>query len=53
MLPRNPTLIRIFVTEVEHLGQGIQESNKKNLWKTAFKTFEVIWSSANIIWSIL
>ena len=27
-----------------HMGQGIQEWPKKNLWKTIFKKFEVIWS---------
>ena len=26
-----------------HTGQGIHEWTKKNLWKTAFKKFEVIW----------
>ena len=28
-----------------HLGQGIHEWTKQNLWKTAFKIFEVIWSA--------
>ena len=28
-----------------HLGQVIQEWTKENLWKTAFKKFEVIWSA--------
>ena len=28
-----------------HMVQGIQEWAKKNLWKTAFKNFEVIWSA--------
>ena len=28
-----------------HLGQGIQEWTKKNLWKTASKKLEVIWSA--------
>ena len=27
------------------MGQGIEEWTKKNLWKTAFKRFEVIWSA--------
>ena len=27
-----------------HMGQGIQEWTKQNLWKTAFKKLEVIWS---------
>ena len=27
----------------QQMGQGIQEWSKKNLWKIAFKTFEVIW----------
>ena len=27
------------------MGQGIQEWTKKNLLKTAFKKFEVIWSA--------
>ena len=27
------------------MGQGIQEWTKTNLWKTAFKKFEVIWSA--------
>ena len=26
-----------------YVGQGIQEWINKNLWKTAFKKFEVIW----------
>ena len=29
----------------DHLGQSIQEWTKWNLWNTAFKKFEVIWSS--------
>ena len=28
-----------------HMGQGIQEWTKQNLWKTAFKKFEAIWSA--------
>ena len=32
---------------VKQMGQGIQEWTKKNLWKTAFKKFEVIWSAFN------
>ena len=28
------------------MGQSIQEWNKSNLWKTAFKKFEVIWSAS-------
>ena len=28
-----------------NLGQNIQEWTKQNLWKTAFKIFEVIWSA--------
>ena len=27
------------------MGQSIQEWNKSNLWKTAFKKFEAIWSA--------
>ena len=27
------------------MGHGIQEWTKKNLWKAAFKNFEVIWSA--------
>ena len=27
------------------MGQGSQEWGKENLWKTAFKKFEVIWSA--------
>ena len=27
------------------MGQGIQEWTKQNLWKAAFKKFEVIWSA--------
>ena len=26
------------------MGQHIQELTKQNLWKTAFKKFEMIWS---------
>ena len=29
----------------DDMGQGIQEWTKWNLWKTAFKKFEVIWSA--------
>ena len=36
-------LLNLWVTG--YLGQGIQEWNKLNLWKTAFKKFEVIWSA--------
>ena len=37
-----------------HLGQSIQEFTKQNLWKTAFKKFEVIWPAfTNFTWSIL
>ena len=28
------------------MGRGIQELTKKNLWKTAFKKFEVICSAS-------
>ena len=28
-----------------YLGQGIQEWTRWSLWKTAFKSFEVIWSA--------
>ena len=28
-----------------HLDQGIQEETNKNLWKIAFKNFEMIWSA--------
>ena len=28
-----------------HMGQGIEECTKSNLWKTAFKKFEVVWSA--------
>ena len=28
-----------------YLDQGIQEWTKQNLWKAAFKKFEVIWSA--------
>ena len=34
-----------------HLGQGIQEWAKKNLWKIALKEFEVIWSR-NETWKV-
>ena len=27
------------------MGQGIQEWTKSNLWKTAFKKIEAIWSA--------
>ena len=27
------------------MGQNIQEWNKQNLWNTAFKKFEVMWSA--------
>ena len=30
------------------MGQSIQEWTKYNLWKTAFKKFEVIWSAGII-----
>ena len=30
---------------ISHMGQGIQGWTKYNLWKTAFKKFEVIWSA--------
>ena len=30
---------------VPYVGQNIQEWTKQNLWKTAFKKFEVIWSA--------
>ena len=29
----------------KHMRQSIQELNKENLWKTAFKKFEIIWSA--------
>ena len=29
----------------EEMGQNIQEWTKQNLWKTAFKKFEGIWSA--------
>ena len=29
----------------KYMGQIIQEWTKKNLWETAFKKFEVIWSA--------
>ena len=28
------------------MGQSIQEWTEKNLWKTVFKKFEVIWSAS-------
>ena len=28
-----------------HMGQGVQEWTNLNLWKTAFKKFEGIWSA--------
>ena len=34
----------VYGSEVS-LGQRIQESTMKNLWKTTFKKFEVIWSA--------
>ena len=33
---------RLLVIELQ-LGQSIQEWTKRNLWKTAFKKFEMIW----------
>ena len=30
------------------MGQSIQEWTKKNLWKTAFKKFEKIWSASYV-----
>ena len=30
---------------LENIGQGIQEWTEQNLWKIAFKMFEVIWSA--------
>ena len=37
------------------MGQSIQEWTKKNLWKTAFKKFEVIWSTSdhNFLYKVL
>ena len=29
----------------DKMGQSVQEWTKENLWKTAFKKFEVIWST--------
>ena len=37
----NRSFVKIWV----YLGQGSQEWTKKNLWKTSFKNFEVIWSA--------
>ena len=31
------------------MGQSIQEWTKWNLWKTAFKKFEVIWSASDMV----
>ena len=37
-----------------NMGQSIQEWTKSNLWKTAFRKFEEVWSvSTNFTWSIL
>ena len=37
-----------------NMGQSIQEWTKSNLWKTAFRKFEGVWSvSTNFTWSIL
>ena len=36
------TLTTCFV-KCLYIGQGIPEWTLKNLWKIAFKTFEVIW----------
>ena len=30
--------------DYDQMGQSIQEWTKQNLWKTAFKKIEVIWS---------
>ena len=30
---------------LQYMGQGSQEWTKQNLWKTAFKKSEVIWSA--------
>ena len=39
-----PTFIQVFYM-VEDMGQSIQEWTKQNLWKTAFKKIEEIWSA--------
>ena len=37
-----------------NMGQSIQEWTKSNLWKTAFRKFEGVWSvSTNFTWSTL
>ena len=35
--------VRGSINSFSHLDQGIQEWTLSNLWKTAFKKFEVIW----------
>ena len=37
--------MKLAIVELPNVGQGIQEWTKKNLWKTAFKKFEGIWST--------
>ena len=40
-----PLFDMIMGNSYEHMRQSIQELTKQNLWKTAFKKFEVIWSA--------
>ena len=41
-----PDLITVISYRLSvHLGQGIQERTKENLWKTAFKNVEGVWSA--------
>ena len=41
-----PDLIAVISYRLSvHLGQGIQERTKENLWKTAFKNVEGVWSA--------
>ena len=41
-----PDLITVISYRLSvHLGQGIQERTKENLWKTACKNVEGVWSA--------
>ena len=47
-------LTGFYMPLIWHLGQGIQEWTKQNLWKTAFKKFEVMRQivSLQIFWRL-
>ena len=45
--------VKTMFQDENNMGQGIQEWTKQNLWKTAFKKFEVIWSAKGCLPQIL